>query len=138
MDHRLGFRLHAFGQAVEDVGGLVHPASLRAHLGEDVGLGGPKSQRPVSDEKFEPLQSPFLQITQYPCPGLLAFPIPGLDRQKFLVSLDIHANDNQSAEIRVFIGADMKVNAVDPTVDELLACQTALAPNLILGMPLLL
>jgi len=67
-----GLGVQAFGQGVEHIGGLLHPAALAAGLGVDHVEGAPETERTVTHRQgrtgFEPA---CLQITQQLEPGCL-------------------------------------------------------------------
>jgi hypothetical protein len=88
-----GPRLQRFRQVVQDVGGLVHPAALRARLRENLLERSPKSERTVADREIRrELHSALLQLAQQIKPALLRFAHAVLNGQKALLPALIDAD----------------------------------------------
>lgn len=132
----LGFRLHALGQTVEHIRGLVHPAALLARGRVDLGERRPKTHRAVAHRQFRRhLQPAPLQMQQDLAPALGRFAITLFNRQQLLLAALVDAHDHQRAQRRV-VGTNAEMDAIGPQVDPAVLRQRAAAKRLQFVRPL--
>ncbi|MDP6551836.1 MAG: hypothetical protein QF574_06545 [Arenicellales bacterium] len=98
MQGLLGLRLAGFGQAVEHIHRLVHPAALCPGIGIDLLQSRPESHGTIADGQLRRSKSAVLQLQQYLTPALGGFSHAVLNRQKVLLAPFIDTNDHQDTE----------------------------------------
>src|SRR4029453_9091438 len=134
----LGFRLLALRQFVEDVGGLVHPATLAARLGPYLFEGLPEPERAIGDRELGANRQPTpLQIEEQFSPRLRTLAHTVGEADKLLAALGCGSDDDQQA-LRGVFETGLHVNAVDPEVDVAFGREITLAPAHVLFGPSLL
>ncbi len=85
VQHRLGRRLLAFGQLVQHVDRLVHPAALLAGGGERLGHRQPEAQAPVAGGQLGRLgQAAALEAVEHLQPARFALTLAVVDRDQLL------------------------------------------------------
>src|SRR6188472_4752392 len=124
----LGLGLHALGQLVQNVGGLVDPTALLARGPIDLAQRLPEPEVAVADSEFRAdLQAAVAQIHQQLAPRLLALAIAVGEPDQFLSAELVRADHDQDA-LALLIKTSIEVDAIDPEVDVALAGQTAPLP----------
>ena len=109
-------RLLAFGELVEHVRGLMHPAVLFLRGGEHLGQGLPEAQGPIANGEVGSLGEPLVfEPQQQSLPTQFRFSIPHLQTQPFFVAFVRHPQDDQPA--LSLIGPDVEVDAIGPDID---------------------
>jgi hypothetical protein len=92
-----GRRLRRFGQAVEGVDHLVHPAVALSGLGEYLGQRGGEPQRPVADRQHRGLHAPPPGVPQQPGPRLGRLAVPVGEGDQILLPVGAHPDDHPGA-----------------------------------------
>lgn len=111
---RLG--LQALGQGIDDVGDLVHPATLLLGIVEDHPGTALEAWSTVPDRQHRGLHAPPLQIAQHVGPGFPRFSEAVPDCYQFLAPVRPHPDQDQAAE-PVLLKPAVEVSAVGPRVD---------------------
>src|SRR6476661_6020718 len=119
MDVGLGPWLHTLGDVVEDVGGLVKPATLFAGFSIDLAERRPESERSIADCQLgSERKSTTLEVDEEFVPTLLALAIT-IDNSNQLL-LAIHRGPHQHEQtlslIRLIFQANVDVDTVRPEV----------------------
>ena len=131
MQHALGLGLLALGQLVENVGGLMHPASLLTGLGPDLADRLPEAERAIGDGDLgRHRQTPALEIEQQGAPVVSALARAVDKAEQLLLALRRGADDDQDA-LRLVLQTRLQVDAVGPDVDVAFGRRVALAPLLL-------
>jgi hypothetical protein len=116
MQQRLGTRLQPFGQRVEHIGGLVHPAALLLGCGEHGAQRGPRAQRSVAGHQLGLAEPAVAQIAQHRRPRVFALAVAVLDGEQLLVPVFADADHDQHAHLGVLAEAHSHVDTVDEQV----------------------
>jgi hypothetical protein len=135
---RLVLGLDRFGQLIEDVGGLVHPAALSGDIRPDLLEGLPEAQGAVADRDLgRVLEATCHEAQQHLLPGLGAFAHAVLHCDQLFGALRRGPHDHQDALV-TFFEADIEVDPIDPDVDVALARLAAPVPGRVVFLPDLL
>ena len=135
LQHALGLGLLALGQLVENVSGLMHPASLLTGPRPDFADRLPEAERAISDGDLgRHRQTPALEIEQQRAPVVSALARAVDKAEQLLLALRRGADDDEDA-LRLALQTRLQVDAVGPDVDVALGRQVTLAPLLVFVDP---
>jgi len=138
VQQRLRLPLQAARQLLQDVGGLMHPAQLRARLRELFGQRHPEAQGAVARGHGRALrQAALLQLPQEAAPAVRRLAEAIRDGDEFLASVGGGADDHQQA-LPVGVQSDVEVDPIHPPVHVAAAREIAPVPRLVLPLPDLL
>ena len=117
---RLGLGLDLLGHGVQDIGGLVNPATLNTGFAMDLVQRGPEPHGTIPDSQlWRGLQTPAFQVQEQLAPTLGALAKAVDQAQYILVASLIRTNHYQHA-LAIFVHAWREVDAVgqEPKVRE--------------------
>src|SRR5438105_3261798 len=135
MDQLLRLALHTLRHFIQDIDGLMDPATLLGDWAVFFLQSDPEAKRTVADGQLRCGGKPqaFELLKQF-TPGLGAFPVTINDSQEFLGAI-LGGSDQHQHAGSLFIEPDVEVNAVSPPINVALLAQVALAPCLVISFP---
>lgn len=131
-----GLGLDGLRHRVQDVHGLVDPATLLPRRSKHLAQRGPEPQGTVADGKFRVLfQAAPLEIEQHLAPALRAFAEAVGHGQQLLAAIFIRPENHQNTLF--FIShSRLEVDAIRPDVEKPPVAEIALLPSLVALPPI--
>ncbi len=135
---RLHVRLHRLRHLVQDVGDLMHPATLMPGSGEDLVERLPEAHGAVADGDLRRgRQSAGLQVNEQFAPALCTLANADLESNEFLLALGRGTDDHEHAG-GIILHSRLEVDPVGPDVDVALGRKIVPLPALVVSLPFLL